>query len=669
MPPRKQSWDLTALLNAADPRAPLAARNLWLARLLEWLRHPASRDESKAVAGASSTLLPVLRLKHLLNVLERNPAHARAFASVITTVWRDVNAVGLFADVGFAPRVALWSEFLHRLRQRLLPNTADTTELSELFGLLFPDIADEQWLLALDDVLLQRLATLLTLAEPPPERAWQEAVLRGLNVLVSAVRSAGLSGALRRRMSVELLSSQPFEQLSSACDQLTAALSRDDKAEIGRALVYLRALLKACNLAALSIPEHLDTFGISVDIVFEVEQLMARIQRIEEVLDCLVSDSSQRELVRLLANLVRVVHERRSIRTLFSSHYSLLARKVAERSAETGEHYITRNRANYKTMLRHAAGGGAIVAGTTFVKFALLALGLTAFWAGFWAGLNYAVSFLIIHTLKWTLATKQPAMTAPAMAAKLQHIGDDAGLADFVDEVANLLRSQFAGILGNLAMVAPLVLGVQLLCQFTFGVPLVGSGSAHHVIDSLTPLGPAPLFAAFTGVLLFASSMIAGWVENWFVFYRLESAIAWNPAIIARLGQNRAQRWAHWWRDNITGVAANVSLGMMLGLVPPVLGFFGLPLDVRHVTLSTGQLAAAVGALGLEVMSTAPFWWAVLGIALTGVLNLGVSFYLAFSVALRSRGIRVDDRARLSRAIWQRLRQRPSSFFLPPKNG
>ena len=406
MPPRKQSWDLTALLNAADPRAPLAARNLWLARLLEWLRHPTSRDESKAVSNTSGTLLPVLRLKHLLNVLERNPDHARAFASVIITVWRDVNAAGLFADVGFAPRVALWSEFLHRVRQRLLPNTADTTELSELFDLLFPDVADEQWLLALDDVLLQRLATLLTLADPAPERAWQEAVLRGMNVLVSAVRSAGLSGALRRRMSVELLSSQPFEQLSTAYDQLTAALSRDDKAETSRTLVYLRALLKACNLAALSIPEHLDAFGISVDIVFEVEQLMARIQRIEELLDCLVSDSSQRELVRLLANLVRVVHERRSIRTLFSSHYSLLARKVAERSAETGEHYITRDRANYQTMLRHAAGGGIVVAGTTFVKFALLALGLTAFWGGFWAGINYAVSFLIIHMLHWTLATK-----------------------------------------------------------------------------------------------------------------------------------------------------------------------------------------------------------------------------------------------------------------------
>ena len=30
------NWDLTALLNAADPQAPLAERNLWLVRLHIW---------------------------------------------------------------------------------------------------------------------------------------------------------------------------------------------------------------------------------------------------------------------------------------------------------------------------------------------------------------------------------------------------------------------------------------------------------------------------------------------------------------------------------------------------------------------------------------------------------------------------------------------------------
>ena len=62
-------------------------------------------------------------------------------------------------------------------------------------------------------------------------------------------------------------------------------------------------------------------------------------------------------------------------------------------------------------------------------------------------------------------------MTAPAMAQKLEHIETEEGLQSFVDEVANLLRSQMAGILGNLALVAPVVLGVQLLSQLIFGRP------------------------------------------------------------------------------------------------------------------------------------------------------------------------------------------------------
>ena len=39
-------WDLTALLNAADPQAELPERNLWLVRLMEWLRH-APREAGK----------------------------------------------------------------------------------------------------------------------------------------------------------------------------------------------------------------------------------------------------------------------------------------------------------------------------------------------------------------------------------------------------------------------------------------------------------------------------------------------------------------------------------------------------------------------------------------------------------------------------------------------
>jgi site-specific recombinase len=253
------------------------------------------------------------------------------------------------------------------------------------------------------------------------------------------------------------------------------------------------------------------------------------------------------------------------------------------------------------------------------------------------------------------------------MAQKLADVSSDAAVEGFVDEVAHLIRSQAAGIFGNLALVVPIVLLVQLACTALFGAPLIGHADAEHVLHALTLLGPTALFAAFTGVLLFASSLIAGWAENWFVWHRIDSAIAWNPRVVARLGAARAQRWATWWRANISGLAANISLGLMLGIVPAVALFFGLPIEVRHVTLSTGQLAAAVGAEGLSVFTTGPFWWCLAGIVVTGTLNLAVSFFLAFRVALRSRGTRLADRSRIYRAIRARLRQRPASFIFPPR--
>ena len=75
----------------------------------------------------------------------------------------------------------------------------------------------------------------------------------------------------------------------------------------------------------------------------------------------------------------------------------------------------------------------------------------------------------------------------------------------------------------------PLVLAAQWIARAVSGAPLVGPADGQHVLDSLTLLGPTPFYAAFTGVLLFVSSLIAGWFENWFVWHRLDSAIAWNP--------------------------------------------------------------------------------------------------------------------------------------------
>ena len=690
----RAAWDLTALLNAADPKAARPERHVWLVRLVQWLRH------GPVEAATGDTPRPVLRLRHLLNMLERNAEPRERIVALLSRFWRETDMASLFADFGFTARRDLWGEVGERLALRLLPSTPDTDDLAALFALLFTQDDDATWLAAIDEATLARLAALLsaaragpapTLAAPGSVDDWRSPLLQAMTWLVSAIRAAAFAPALRRRMGPELLADRPFEQLVRAAEALADALREGPGTAVASHATYFRALLQRCREAADSVPAHLEEHGVSVNIMFEVEQLQGRTLRLEALLDVLLSDRPQRELQALIVSLVALSLARRSLRALLARQYSLMARKVAERHAETGEHYITRTPAEYRRMLGQAAGGGVVLAGTTFAKFGLLAavtaLGIAPFWSGFAAGSNYAISFLIIHLLHWTVATKQPAMTAPAMAEKLAALrsggahaaagagagagaphadGDDgAAVEAYVDEVTHLVRSQIAGIAGNLALVIPVVLAVQAAAWALWGAPLVDAQEARHVLHAITLLGPTALFAAFTGVLLFASSLVAGWVENWFVYHRLDSALAHHPAAVARLGAPRALRWSAWWRANISGLAANVSLGFMLGLVPVVLAFVGLPIEVRHVTLSTGQLAAAVSTLGWATVTTAGFWWCVAGLVATGTLNLGVSFWLALRVALRSRGINRIDQRRLSRALWQRLRHAPRSFFLP----
>jgi site-specific recombinase len=426
-----------------------------------------------------------------------------------------------------------------------------------------------------------------------------------------------------------------------------------------------RDRLDACRAGAASVYTHLEDNGISVGLVFRLRQLRERVLRIRELLDCLMAPNPAPSVARLVGRLVLAGGERNSIRALIASNSSMLAAKVTERSAETGEHYITRDRASYLQMVKKAAGGGALTAITVLLKFGIYALGLSAFWSGLGSGLMYAASFVAIQLLHLTLATKQPAMTAPAMAARLRDIDSDGAVSDFVDEVANLVRSQVAAVLGNVLVVVPAVVGIALLAQLALERPLLDAAHAAATLKSLSLAGPTALYAAITGILLFSASIVAGWTENAFVLHRMDSAMRYNPRIGAFLGAARARRWADFMRTHISGFASNISLGLMLGLLPAFAGFFGLGLDVRHVTLSAGQIAAAAASTGLGVLQQPALWWAVAAIPVIGALNVSVSFYFAFRLALRAHSVSLGDRARIRSAIWARWRSRPVSFFLP----
>jgi site-specific recombinase len=617
----------------------------------------------------------VARVNLLLDTVQARPDWLARWQRWWRTFITTVDATPLLADHGFAPRTAFLSELGQRLRRKVLPGTPETTDLGELFDLLLLSGFDAQWLRALDASTLQRLQDLLfseasVTTEATGLTYGQTVLMDALTFCVSQVSATGFASEIRMRMSEAAKQARPFHELPSHFEAFRTTVDRQGprSPQASAAADLLREQLDACRHAAYSVYAHLEEHGVSVGIVFRLRQLRERVLRIKELLDCLQSEEPARATARLLARLVQVSQDSRSLRALIASSSHLTAAKVAERSAESGEHYITRNAAEYRQMLAKAAGGGAVLAFTTWAKFAIYTLGLSAFWSGLAYGLNYAVSFVIVMLLHWTVATKQPAVTAPAMAAKLKDLSAPEAAGNFVDEVAHLLRSQIAAIVGNLGLVVPVVLLLCLGLRLGGLAPMVDAEHAHHVLHDQSLLGPTALFAAFTGALLFASSIIAGWVENWFVLHNLDSALAYNPRFTRVLGARRSQRWARWLRANISGMAANLSLGLLLGLVPAFAGFFGLGLEVRHVTLSTGQVAAAVATLGTGALTMPAFWWAVGGLLVIGPLNLAVSFYLAFRLALAAHTVTGVDRRRIRQALWRRLRQAPLSFLLPPRN-
>ena len=659
----QRSPDAHALLDRLDADAPLAQRHLWLMAVLDWVRG----DRSDAQAS-------VRRVIELLDAAEQRQQWQPGWQRW----WRDfhatVDVTPLLADHGFAPRTAFLSELGHRLRRKLLPSTPETTDIGSLFDLLFPYPFDVSWLRALDSDTLARIARLLTQPSASPAAGaalstWQQNLLDATMFASSQVSSTGFAAEIRVRMSDEARHARHFHALPQVLETFRASVQQHgpQSPQAAEAAAALRQQLDNCRHAAYTVYSHLEAHGISVGIVFRLRQLRERIMRIKSLIDCLIAEQGDRASAALVADLVQVGHESRSIRQLVASSSHLTAARVAERSAESGEHYITRNQAEYRAMLAKAAGGGAVIGLTTWVKFALYTLGLSAFWMGFAAGLNYAMSFVLVQLLHLTVATKQPAVTAPAMVAKLRDLKSNDSVRSFVDEVAHLFRSQVAAIVGNVGLVVPVVLLISALLWHFRGAHMIDVEHARHVLHDLNLMGPTALFAAFTGVLLFASSIIAGWVENWFVLHRLDSAMTHHPHFTRALGVARAARWAGFVRRNISGFASNISLGFMLGLIPAFAAFFGLGLEVRHVTLSAGQVSAAAATLGLEVLREPAFWWALAGVVVVGPINLAVSFYLAFRLALKAQNINQVNRQRIRAEIRARIRSAPLSFVWPPR--
>ncbi|WP_323121417.1 site-specific recombinase [Burkholderia alba] len=678
---RSAGHQLDALLANADADAPYADRSEWLIELAHWLHRsggamqPATGDAENAQDERS--FVAHARLRYVLHVLDRNPAWKTNVARILRGALRESDGISLLCDAGMPVHSGFFGALFERIDSSLIPPAPNRRELAALFTLMFPAPGDAAWIDALPDDLLVRLRDLFAFDVTDKERhqpgSFSRDLLAALHNLTCQISSTGLSQTVRSRLSdddaLKPLESQPFYRLTRAMLAVeTAHAALEDGGDANKLLHevnYLRVLLDECRESVDDVFAHLYVNGVSVDIVFQVERMRMRIQRAESLLNAWMARDDLRGLAHLTAELVDANQNSQSVSHLVRSNFSLFARKLVETNADTGEHYISRGRDEYLKMLRMAAGGGLVTVATVCIKFWITGAHLHAMFEGLLAGINYAASFMLMHFLHFTLATKQPAMTAPTIARELDGTGHEDGVKQFVASVIALIRTQAAAISGNVLVVLPVCFAVQLFAGTVLHANVISPQKAHATLQSFSLFGPTPVYAALTGVLLWASSLLAGWADNWFVLHRVGDALTYNRRLRMTLGVTGAAKLAHFCRSNVAGVVGNVGLGLMLGLVPAIVSVFAFSFEVRHVTLSAGSIGVALGVLGKDALHTAELWWAVAGVLSMAILNVAVSFALAFTMAVRSRALRPTKVRSLIAAIGRAVLANPFSLFWP----
>jgi site-specific recombinase len=566
--------------------------------------------------------------------------------------WNDPSMVRFLAEIGIPTQLSLSRELLHRASASVLPRLRDEQDIGETLADLDVTPALTSWL---DALPLEAAA------------AWGD-VLPSRTVLIHAARlvavraaGAGLSPYLLH------LAGNPPVQDSPFLD-LAARLSQTVEAEVaGGEMPDWQEPLARARRHQDWLAGRLDQQGVSAESVFQLELLDALLARLGALM-LLATRPGRSEVRHFTADLLRAVAAQRSIGDLVRTAQKRLARKIVEYTGAAGADYTVRTRAEWRAHRDGSLAAGFLTTFTSLGKYAISAVPLAPFVAGlsYWA--NYSASFCLMQVNHWQLASKQPAMTAAALAAALED--QSRGNEDEIALIAGITRSQVVVTLGNAVAAMSLALLLDSLVGLATGHRILPVAKAQHGLDAIHPFKSLTVvFAATTGVSLWLASLAAGWAANWSTFRRLPEAIRRDGRVQRLLGRRGAERAGDFTEHHFSGIVGYIVLGMLLGFLPVLLAkFFGIGLEVRHITLQ----AASVAFCWLPLFDAGLFgWrelgWSLAGIALTGLINFGVSFALALRTALRARDLRRGQRQSLWRDLWRAVLARPGLFLGRPE--
>jgi len=640
---------LVASLERLGPSAGWEERGAWLRELVAWTAETEGGE----------------RLEAFTAHLRARPGAADLVRTAIRSVLEDVDGLRLLAEAGLPRRESLADELLVRLVHVVFPRPPESRDLEDFIVILLDSVRWRGWPAGQRPESVAAFLDAVGIAGVPLPRI-RRALAEAVRSQCLRAAAIGIGEDVVRAPPRRPMEESPFHRLDRSGDRFfeeVVAPSPDrgrllaHRAEMERAV----ADSKAARAAAY---ENLERTGVSTDLVFRLDILGRGLDRIEAALPLLAprdGEDPSRAVAAFVQRITSDVRREQSLRRLFGDRFQLLAKKIVERSGHTGSHYITADRAEWWRMFRMGLGGGLIIAGAVFVKDLIYGLHPPHGTLTVLAFLNYAAAFVGIHACHWSLATKQPPMTAAALADALTADQSGRGSHAVLDLVARIMRSQTAALLGNLLAAFGVCLGIDALHRAWLGEAFVEEDAAHAAIAAHAPFTSGSLFyAVLTGAAVWLSSMAAGWAENAAARGRLRESVA---AARAAGGDTRVRRLGGWFVENIGGVAGNVSLAFFLVMITFGGKIFGVPVDVRHVTLATGQVALAASALA--DFSSREVVWAYVGLGMIGFLNIVTGFALALWIAMRARGVTTRARLRLLAAVAASPVGSPLRFLYP----
>ncbi len=622
-------------------------------------------------ANPKDIQLAELQFKALLYQVSQDKTSLFGLRKALLSQFLKTNIVIALTENGIVSSRGLVQELLGKIKHKILPELQAPDNFLYVIDKIFYKKTDHIWVEGIDKELwiqfFEGLGIQINLTEPALIGQLQQA----LQLLSYRITTLGLEKEITQRYENPGDAVFPFlEQNRLVIEYIYRSKSGMDEFSQRILLANITEALHNCNQSIQWIKEQRMVYGTSLAQTYILTRLQQQIDRQFIILDVLDADSifNTDRFVEYFKTVVHNENRKNSVKEFLSENTSYLAYQIAEHGGRTGEKFITTTRKEFWRMFQSALGGGVIISFIGIIKNLLGKMGVAPFWQGFLYSTNYSLGFILIQDTGSTLATKQPAYTANNVASSfdVQKVGEEPDLRNLAITIAKVSRTQLASFTGNLIVVFPLTYLLAWLFFRSTGTMIASGEYADKLLVDQQPFHSlALLYACFTGFFLFLSGLIAGYVENYVVYGKMADRLRGLSSFKNNFSEKRRYRIIHYLENNLGSLIGNISLGFFLGMAGFFGKTFGLPIDIRHITISAAN--TAIGFFGLNhQVSAKEIWYTLFGVGCIGFLNFAVSFGLAFLVAVKSRGIHLKDYTSFAGILWRYIKKYPRDFVKAP---